>query len=362
MPRDIQAQVEQLYDTLLQELTHFRPGERFHSIRELVRRHGVSRRTVEHVLAKLAAVQALRIRPADGIYANLTPPPEARFVTIVHCDWPAEYWKILDPAIEWELREYPEIHLSRLLFDPLCGMKELLTQLAKLRGDAILFTFPIHHFSTAEIAAILALPFRVIFMENNLLCDGIDAVDTQPEYAGMLAAECLIRHGHRRLALILSEPWSLGDHRRNQGFLQYARARGLEPVVIDCQLASGSASCANAHEKVLAHLNAHGPNFSGCFTMSDYSALGVISAIKEFGLRVPDDISVIGHAGIPSGAHCDPPLTTIAIDIPGMAHAITAGLKELFSGGRFGIRQVPESLLERQSVKNVKKECKPFKP
>lgn len=49
---------------------------------------------------------------------------------------------------------------------------------------------------------------------------------------------------------------------------------------------------------------------------SDDSALGIISAVKEYGLRVPDDISIIGESGIPGSAFFDPPLATISHDIP----------------------------------------------
>ena len=87
--------------------------------------------------------------------------------------------------------------------------------------------------------------------------------------------------------------------------------------------------------------------------MSDYSALGVISAIKEYGLRVPDDISIIGEAGIPSGAFFDPPLTTIAHDTSLRATVILEGILDLFAGGSFGIRTVPTKLIERKSVKNI---------
>ena len=92
--------------------------------------------------------------------------------------------------------------------------------------------------------------------------------------------------------------------------------------------------------------------------MSDYSALGVISAIKEYGLRVPDDISIIGESGIPSSAFFDPPLTTIAHDTKKRAIVITEGILELLSGGTFGIRTVPTKLIERKSVKNITGENK----
>ena len=169
----------------------------------------------------------------------------------------------------------------------------------------------------------------------------------------MTAAECLIRNGHRKLALILSEPWSIGDGRRNSGFLNYARLNGIEPQIIDCHVEGGEASCSKVFDSILSYLQKNGPTFTGCFTMSDYSALGVISAIKEYGLRVPDDISIIGEAGIPSSAFFDPPLTTIAHDTRKRAEVIFEGILDLLAGGSFGIRTVPTKLIERKSVKNI---------
>ena len=352
MPKDIQNSINALYGSLVAELDHFNRGEQFHSIRELIRRHRVSRRVVEKNLARLEENGQIAIQPAEGIFVRGDREKTTRTIVCVHCDWPAEYWQNLDSAIEAELQKYPGFHFTRAFFEPNSG-QDYLKLLNSLHCDVILFTFPIHHFSQQEIAAILNVKTPIVFLENNLLCDGINAIDSQPEFSGMTAAECLIRNGHRKLALILSEPWSIGDDRRNSGFLNYARLQGIEPEIIDCHMEGGDASCSKVFDSMLAHLRRNGPTFTGCFTMSDYSALGVISAIKEYGLRVPDDISIIGEAGIPSGAFFDPPLTTIAHDTSLRAAVILEGILDLFAGGSFGIRTVPTKLIERKSVKNI---------
>lgn len=352
MPKDIQKNINTLYSTLVVELDRFSRGEQFHSIRELVRRHHVSRRVVEKALARLEADGQIAIEPAAGIYVSRNRDKTTHTVACVHCDWPAEYWQNLDSAIEAELHQHPGYYFSRALFEPNSG-QDYLKLLNSIQCDVILFTFPIHHFSQQEIASILSVKTPVVFLENNLLCDGINAIDSQPENSGMTAAECLIRNGHRKLALILSEPWSIGDERRNSGFLNYARLNGIEPQIIDCHVEGGEASCSKVFDSILDYLQRNGPTFTGCFTMSDYSALGVISAIKEYGLRVPDDISIIGEAGIPSSAFFDPPLTTIAHDTTKRAKVIVEGILELLAGGTFGIRTVPTKLIERKSVKNI---------
>lgn len=357
MPKDIQKNINTLYSTLLVELDRFSRGEQFHSIRELVRRHHVSRRVVEKTLARLEADGQIAIEPTAGIYVSRNRDKTTHTVACVHCDWPAEYWQNLDSAIEAELHTHPGYYFSRALFEPNSG-RDYLKLLNSIQCDVILFTFPIHHFTQQEIASILSVKTPIVFLENNLLCDGINAIDSQPENSGMTAAECLIRNGHRKLALILSEPWSIGDERRNSGFLNYARLNGIEPQIIDCHVEAGEASCCKVFDSILDYLQRNGPTFTGCFTMSDYSALGVISAIKEYGLRVPDDISIIGEAGIPSSAFFDPPLTTVTHDTAKRARIIVEGILELLAGGTFGIRTIPTKLIERKSVKNITGEKK----
>ncbi len=352
MPKDIQKNINDFYGTLMMELDRFPNGEQFHSIRELIRRHHVSRRVVEKTLERLEADGQISIEPAAGIYVSRNRDKTTHTVACVHCDWPAEYWQNLDAAIEAELHRHPGFHFTRAFFEPNSG-QDYLKLLNSLQCDVILFTFPIHRFTQQEIASILCVKTPIVFLENNLLCDGINAIDSQPEYSGMTAAECLIRNGHRKLALILSEPWSIGDGRRNSGFLNYARLNGIEPQIIDCHVEGGEASCSKVFDSILDYLQKNGPTFTGCFTMSDYSALGVISAIKEYGLRVPDDISIIGEAGIPSSAFFDPPLTTIAHDTAKRARIIVEGILDLLAGGSFGIRTVPTKLIERKSVKNI---------
>jgi LacI family transcriptional regulator len=54
---------------------------------------------------------------------------------------------------------------------------------------------------------------------------------------------------------------------------------------------------------------------------NDTMAMGALLACHDLGLRVPEDIAVVGYDGIPFGAIANPPLTTIAQDSIGMAEA-----------------------------------------
>jgi LacI family transcriptional regulator len=59
------------------------------------------------------------------------------------------------------------------------------------------------------------------------------------------------------------------------------------------------------------HLLDDGIAFDAVFAHNDLSATGAMQAIRDAGLRIPDDVAVVGFDDIPLAAHTDPPLTTI---------------------------------------------------
>ena len=53
------------------------------------------------------------------------------------------------------------------------------------------------------------------------------------------------------------------------------------------------------------------PGIDALFVASDLMAAGAMSVIREAGLRIPEDIAIIGYDDIDLAQHCDPPLTTV---------------------------------------------------
>jgi LacI family transcriptional regulator len=80
----------------------------------------------------------------------------------------------------------------------------------------------------------------------------------------------------------------------------------IEPRLVvrgDFTLDSGRAA--------VKHALAAGVDFDAIFAHNDISAIGAMQAVREAGLRVPDDVAIIGFDDIPSATHTDPPLTTV---------------------------------------------------
>jgi DNA-binding LacI/PurR family transcriptional regulator len=124
---------------------------------------------------------------------------------------------------------------------------------------------------------------------------------------GYLAGEYLARLGHRRVAHLTSL-------RRHPVLAERARgfAKGLQSVSRDAELLifRGPHNSRGGYE--MAHrAMAAAPGITAMFAANDAVAFGAMKAIFEAGLRVPDDISLIGFDDVELAAIVHPPLTTI---------------------------------------------------
>lgn len=140
---------------------------------------------------------------------------------------------------------------------------------------------------------------------SNLACDSIvtDNIGGARQAVGHL-----LEHGHTRIALVGWNPFSPPSiHQRKQGYLDSLAEHGLQPLIIETTLSRDGGYTAS-------HLLfAQGMPATALFCCNDETALGAISAIRECGLNVPNDISVIGFDNIDLAAETRPALTTIHV-------------------------------------------------
>ncbi len=183
-----------------------------------------------------------------------------------------------------------------------------------------------------------------------VLCDwqenetpvGIPHVSVDFYRAGQLAAEHLLALGYRHIAIIFDEPQ---QRLRLEGFQSVLQAAGipLPPELIqrgDSTLESGAAAAKN--------LLARPEHPTAIFATTDWMALGAMEVIQDEGLRIPQDISIIGLDDIVVSAHLRPPLTTIAIPLTTIAipkSQLAQEATELLLGQMNGNRDKPVSRL-----------------
>ena len=131
------------------------------------------------------------------------------------------------------------------------------------------------------------------------------------ERGAELALEHLHGLGHRRIAIIKGQRFSSDTAPRWKAIVRAARRLKL---VLNPLLVTELEGDAPTHEpgyKATQRLLANGVAFTALFAFNDVSAIGAIRALREHGLGVPHDVSVIGFDDVQSAAFQNPALTTV---------------------------------------------------
>lgn len=150
--------------------------------------------------------------------------------------------------------------------------------------------------------------------------------------AAHLALQHLASLGHRRIAVIKGQDFSSDTEIRWNAIQKAAPEHGLKiPSTMVGQLVGDSPSPDLGYE-VTKKLFAKGAEFTALFAFNDVSAIGAIQAINQRGLRVPEDISVIGFDDIQSAAFQSPGLTTIRQPLRKMGMVAAETLLRRISG------------------------------
>lgn len=134
--------------------------------------------------------------------------------------------------------------------------------------------------------------------------------------AGRLALEHLAALGHRRIAFFKGHPGSADTEDRWQGIHEAAATLGIEinpKLTLQLKRRSFPPEPPVPEEGYLyaQKLLARKINFTALFAFNDISAIGAMGAFRDAGLRVPEDISVVGFDDIQAAAFLNPSLTTI---------------------------------------------------
>ncbi len=188
------------------------------------------------------------------------------------------------------------------------------------RGVAgIIFISGMHADATSDHAAYRALIDRglpVVFV--NGFAAGVDApFISDDDIAAMdLAVSHLASMGHRRIGLAVGPERFVPVVRKRRGFIAAMQQHiGGPSEEIEVRIAH-SLFTVEGGQAAAHHLLATGVTAIVCG--SDLMALGAIRTIRQRGLRVPEDISVVGYDDSPLVAFTDPPLTTVRQSVVAM--------------------------------------------
>ncbi|MFE6991926.1 LacI family DNA-binding transcriptional regulator, partial [Streptomyces pharetrae] len=173
---------------------------------------------------------------------------------------------------------------------------------------------------------------------------GVVSVGAANWQGGVTATEHLLSLGHERIAVITGRRRTMCSGARLAGYRSALASAGLPHRPEYIRHAGFDEAVARRHMRELLDLP-EPP--TAVFVCSDRMALGVYDAVAERGLRVPDDLSVVGFDDLPEARWAAPALTTVRQPLSEMAATALRLLVRMMDGDR------PESTLTELSTRLV---------
>lgn len=164
--------------------------------------------------------------------------------------------------------------------------------------------------STQHVARLHSYGFPVVIIDDQELPTGAPWVGSDNRNGAYGAVRHLISLGHRRIAHIQGPKRYLCSRERCQGYYQALEEEGLSPdpaliVEGDFETLGGYYAARQLFDLPCERRP------TAIFAGNDPMAYGVLSAAQEYGLRVPEEIALVGFDDISSAAHVQPALTTV---------------------------------------------------
>lgn len=216
-------------------------------------------------------------------------------------------------------------------------------------AEGLLLVVPM--ISNSYLDALREQDFPYVLIDRSDGADQSSAVISTNWQGAYEATQYLIELGHRRIGFIAGLPGLNSATERWEG---YAAALSAHGIPMDSQLVAQGAFREKIGYSAAESLLALPELPTAIFASNDLSALGAISAIRQRGLRIPEDISVIGFDDIPQASLIYPRLTTIRQPLDQMGREAVTLLLEQIENPTLKKRQVT---LETQLI--VRDSCCP---
>ncbi len=198
------------------------------------------------------------------------------------------------------------------------GLDAIGKQIATLRSqliDGLVLITPVDTVPLPDVRALLGLPYVMV---DVMLGEQVPSVVINQVHGAHLAAGHLLDLGHRRICEITGPLAWFGARERHEGVTAALARAPVEPHGV----AHGDWTAASGYRAARRLLH-DTPGFTGLVVGNDQMALGALRALREAGLRVPQDVSVVGFDDQPEAAYFEPPLTTVRQDFEALGQQAT---------------------------------------
>lgn len=194
----------------------------------------------------------------------------------------------------------------------------------------------------------LSIPVATVSSHHEVA--GVTRIILDHHHAACIALRHLMDQGHRKIAFIKGQSFVPDSEIRWASITEVARQVEL-PIVpkLVGQIEDNSPSPQLGY-RVTQRLLASGEPFTALFAFNDISAMGAIRALHEFGLRVPEDVSVLGFDDIQSAAYQIRGLTTVQQPLKKMGKLAAENVLKRILRGSTESESVPEPIVVKPEL------------
>jgi len=323
------------------------------TIQEVARAAGVSPATVSRVLNGTARVSREKVRAVLKAVEELgyTPSPLAQSlatgrsyaVGILVPSLSSPFYGPILEAITQELltSEYRPIAVPT--YWSLIEELEALEFLRMHRVEALIVLG-----TSLDARAFQALDVPILSYGQALEGDRTYTLEVNNLEAAYHATRYLLSKGHRHIVHITSHQGGRDIQERYLGYRRAMREMGLPTRVLYGNLQE------DGGYQVADELLKRFPEATAVFAANDQTAIGLRLRLWERGVRVPEDLSLVGFDDIDLAAYQTPPLTTVRQPTRAIGQTLAAAAKALLQGQNPSLSPLSLQLVERFSVKEVR--------
>lgn len=304
------------------------------TIREVARQAGVSTATISHVLNNQGQVSRATRRHVLSVVRSLGYVPNAharnlasgksRTLGMIVSDLENPFFPEVIKSFETRARKHGyEVILSDTNYDPRMTRRAAERMVEhQVRGVAIMTS----EISMQLIAELARRRIAVTFLDLGPVQDFVSNMRIDYSSGIHKVIEYLFGLGHRQIAFAGGRPNLRSSIARRDAYIESVTALGLRPgPILDGDLRfEGGLSAGLSVLKMK-------PRPTAVVAVNDVTAVGVIKALTQSGLRVPEDVSVTGFDKTQLGEFISPPLTTVDIHRDLLGRMAADALHELSS-------------------------------
>ncbi|GIP16400.1 HTH-type transcriptional regulator DegA [Paenibacillus montaniterrae] len=203
------------------------------------------------------------------------------------------------------------------------------------------------------VKKILSEKVPLVMIAREIFSAPVTSVMVDDYYGGMQAGQHLLQQGHQNIAVIVENLTELGSKERLRGCVDAMKEAQLE---LDPQLVIEGGYTLESGKAAMKQLLQQKQRPTAVFACNDILAIGAIQAVREGGLKVPDDISIVGYDNTILATIIDPPLTTVAQPMQEIGERSVALLVQQIQS-KETVRQrvlLMPDLVVRQSTRTIK--------